>query len=149
MSTVRDVLAGKTTAHVYTIAETASVLDAVKAMNQYRIGCLVVTREDTTIISGIIAERDVIRRIGCAQEDLSRVPVSDVMKREVIVCTPADGLDAVRSVMRTQWIRQMPVVDPGGGLVGIISLGDLNAFMLSEGEVEITFLHDYIEGKVR
>ena len=83
------------------------------------------------------------------QEDLSRVPVSDVMKREVIVCTPADGLDAVRSVMRTQWIRQMPVVDPGGGLVGIISLGDLNAYMLSEGDVEITFLHDYIQGKVR
>ena len=148
MSTVKDVLAGKTTAHVHTIAETASVLDAVKAMNQYRIGCLVVTREDTTI-SGIIAERDVIRRIGCAQEDLSRVPVSDVMEREVIVCTPADGLDTVRSVMRTRWIRQVPVVDPGGGLVGIISLGDLNAFMLSEGDVEITFLHDYIEGKVR
>ena len=42
------------------------MLDAVQAMNQYRIGCLVVTREDTTI-SGIIAERDVIRRIGCAR----------------------------------------------------------------------------------
>ena len=148
MSTVQDVLVGKTNPHVHTIAETASVLDAVRAMNQYRIGCLVVTREDTTI-SGIIAERDVIRRLGCAQEDLSRVPVSDVMEREVIVCTPADGLDAVRSVMRTQWIRQMPVVDPGGGLVGIISLGDLNAYMLSEGDVEITFLHEYIEGKVR
>ena len=148
MSTVKDVLAGKTTPHVHTIAETASVLDAVQAMNEYRIGCLVVTREDTTI-SGIIAERDVIRRIGCAQEDLSRVPVSDVMKREVIVCTPADGLDAVRSVMRTQWIRQVPVVDPGGGLVGIISLGDLNAYMLSEEEVVITYMHDYIEGKVR
>ena len=148
MSTVKDVLAGKTTARVYTIAETASVLDAVTAMNQYRIGCLVVTREDTTI-SGIIAERDVIRRIGGAQEDFSRVPVSDVMKREVIVCTPADGLDSVRSVMRTQWIRQVPVVDPGGGLVGIISLGDLNAYMLSEEEVVITYMHDYIEGKVR
>ena len=66
MSTVNDVLAGKTTAYVHTIAETASVLDAVQAMNRYRIGCLVVTREDTTI-SGIIAERDVIRRIGCAR----------------------------------------------------------------------------------
>ena len=148
MSTVKDVLDGKTSPHVHTIAETASVLDAVRAMNRYRIGCLVVTREDTTM-SGIIAERDVIRRIGGAQEDLSRVPVSDVMSREVIVCTPADGLDAVRSVMRTQWIRQMPVVDPGGGLIGIISLGDLNAHMLTEGDVEITFLHEYIEGKVR
>jgi CBS domain-containing protein len=148
MSTVQDVLVGKTTPFVHTISETASVLDAVRAMNQYRIGCLVVTREDMTI-SGIIAERDVIRRLGCAQEDLSRVPVSDVMKREVIVCTPADRLDAVRSVMRDQWIRQMPVVDPSGQLVGIISLGDLNAYMLSEGDVEITFLHDYIAGTVR
>jgi hypothetical protein len=43
----------------------------------------------------------------------------------------------------------MPVVDPGGRLVGIISLGDLNAYMLAEGHVEITFLHDYIEGRVR
>ena len=34
MSTVKDVLAGKTTAHVHTIAETASVLDAVTAMNR-------------------------------------------------------------------------------------------------------------------
>ena len=149
MSTVKDVLDGKASPHVHTIAETASVLDAVQAMNQYRIGCLVVTREDTTIISGIIAERDVIWRIGSAQEDLSRVPVSDVMKREVIVCIPWDGLDAVRSVMRSQGVRPMPVGDPGGGRGGIISLGDLNAFMLSEGDVEITFLHDYIEGKVR
>ena len=64
-------------------------------------------------------------------------------------CTPADGLDAGRSVMRDQWIRQMPVVDPGGRLVGIISLGDLNAYTLSEEEVVTTYMHDYIKGKVR
>jgi CBS domain-containing protein len=148
MPTVKDVLAKKATTHVHTIAETDSVLDAVKTMNQYRIGCLVVTRDDTTI-SGLIAERDVIRRIGCVQDDLSRVPVSDVMTREVIVCTPADGLNAVRSIMSTQWIRQMPVVDPGGKLLGIISLGDLNAHLIFEEDVEISYLRDYIEGKVR
>jgi hypothetical protein len=43
----------------------------------------------------------------------------------------------------------MPVVDPGGGLVGIISLGDLNAYSLSEEDVEITLLREYIQGKVR
>src|SRR3979411_2366619 len=125
MPTVKDVLAEKETTHVPTSEETASVLDAVENLNRFRIGCLVVTREDTTI-SGLIAERDVIRRIGGVQVDLSQVPVSDVMTREVIVCTPADSLNAVRAIMRTQWIRQLPVVDPGGKLLGIISLGDLN-----------------------
>jgi CBS domain-containing protein len=148
MPTVKDVLAEKATTHVHTIAETASVLDAVEKLNRFRIGCLVVTREDTTI-SGLIAERDVIRRIGGVQVDLSQVPVSDVMTREVIVCTPADSLNAVRSIMRTQWIRQLPVVDPGGKLLGIISLGDLNAFLISEEDVQISYLHDYIQGKVR
>jgi CBS domain-containing protein len=148
MPTVKDVLAEKETTHVHTIAETASVLDAVEKLNRFRIGCLVVTREDTTI-SGLIAERDVIRRIGGVQVDLSQVPVSDVMTREVIVCTPADSLNAVRSIMRTQWIRQLPVVDPGGKLLGIISLGDLNAFLISEEDVQISYLHDYIQGKVR
>jgi CBS domain-containing protein len=148
MPTVKDVLAEKETTHVHTIEETASVLDAVEKLNRFRIGCLVVTREDTTI-SGLIAERDVIRRIGGVQVDLSQVPVSDVMTREVIVCTPADSLNAVRSIMRTQWIRQLPVVDPGGKLLGIISLGDLNAFLISEEDVQISYLHDYIQGKVR
>jgi CBS domain-containing protein len=148
MPTVKDVLAEKETTHVHTIEETASVLDAVENLNRFRIGCLVVTREDTTI-SGLIAERDVIRRIGGVQVDLSQVPVSDVMTREVIVCTPADSLNAVRSIMRTQWIRQLPVVDPGGKLLGIISLGDLNAFLISEEDVQISYLHDYIQGKVR
>jgi CBS domain-containing protein len=148
MPTVKDVLAEKATTHVHTIAETASVLDAVEKLNRFRIGCLVVTREDTTI-SGLIAERDVIRRIGGVQVDLSQVPVSDVMTREVIVCTPADSLNAVRAIMRTQWIRQLPVVDPGGKLLGIISLGDLNAFLISEEDVQISYLHDYIQGKVR
>ena len=43
----------------------------------------------------------------------------------------------------------MPVVDPEGKLVGIISLGDLNAFLILEEDVEISYLHEYIAGKVR
>ena len=34
MSTVQDVLVEKTNPHVHTIAETASVMDAVRAMNE-------------------------------------------------------------------------------------------------------------------
>lgn len=148
MSTVKEVLAEKATTHVHRISESSSVLDAVKKMTRYRVGCLVVTREDMTV-SGIIAERDVIRRIACVQQDLSQVPVNDVMTREVIVCTPADSVNTVRSIMSTQWIRQMPVVDADGRLLGIVSIGDVNAHLISKDDVEICFLHEYIEGKVR
>ncbi len=148
MPTVQDVLEEKATKYVHTIVETASVLAAIKKMIQYRIGCLVVTRDDKTI-SGIIAERDVVRRMATVQQDLSQVPVGDVMTREVIVCTVEDSLNRVRSIMSTRWIRQMPVVDPDGKLLGIVSMGDVNAYQITKDNVEISFLHDYIEGKVR
>ena len=148
MSTVKDLLVEKATTHVHRISESSSVLEAVKKMTRYRVGCLVVTREDTTV-SGIIAERDVIRRIACVQQDLTQIPVNDVMTREVIVCTPEDSVNTVRSVMSTQWIRQMPVVDRAGRLLGIVSIGDVNAHLISKDGVEISFLHDYIEGNVR
>ena len=148
MPLVEDVLAEKRDTHVHTIAESASVLDAIKKMIQHRIGCLVVTGEGSTMC-GFIAERDVIRRLADVQDDLAQVPVSDIMSRTVIVCAPTDTLNVVRSIMKTRLIRQMPVVNSDGKLVGIISIGDANAYLITNEETEISYLHDYIEGNVR
>lgn len=147
MSTVKILLSDKSTA-VHTVSESATVLDAVKDMSMYRIGCLVVTREDGTI-SGIIAEQDVLRRMALEQEDISNLSVMDVMTTEVIVCSPADSLNTVRSIMKTHRLRQLPIVADDGRLVAIISMGDVNAHLITEEELEIKFLHDYIDGLVR
>jgi CBS domain-containing protein len=61
-------------------------------MNKHRVGCLVVTREDAMVI-GIVAERDVLQFIASVQQDLSLVPVSKVMTRNAIVCSPEDSLE--------------------------------------------------------
>ena len=143
MSTVKEILSAKGT-HVETISESADVLNAVKKMNAERIGCLVVTGDDDGV-KGIVAERDILRRIATTQEDLSHVPVSQVMTRHVIVCRPTDRLNQMRSTMKTHWVRQIPVVDDEGKLQGIISIGDVNAFLIDEEDVEIKYLHDYIE----
>ena len=147
MGTVNEILSAKG-AQVQTISHSADVLSAVKKMNAKRIGCLVVTGDDNRV-HGIIAERDILRRIATTSEDLSRVPVSQVMTRHVIVCQPTDRLNQLRSTMKSRWVRQIPVVDDHGNLQGIISIGDVNAFLIDEEDVEIKYLHDYIEGRVR
>ena len=147
MSTVNDILVAKG-GLVHTISESSSVADAIKKMTGERVGCLVVVRDDASV-SGIIAERDVLRRLAAGQEDLSKLPVSDVMTGEVIVCSPSDGLNKVRSIMKTYWVRQIPVVADDGTLLGIISIGDVSAHLIAEEEVEIKYLHDYIHGHVR
>jgi CBS domain-containing protein len=103
----------------------------------------VVTREDAMVI-GIVAERDVLQFIASAQQDLSLVPVSKVMTRNAIVCSPEDSLETARIIMKQHWVRQIPVIDGDGTLRGIVSIGDVNALSLTEDKIEIKYLHDYI-----
>jgi CBS domain-containing protein len=147
MSTVEAILATKGTT-VWTIPESATVLDAAKMMNQRRIGCLVVTRDDG-VVNGIVAERDLLRHAVDWPDRWFGFPVREVMTTDVVVCRPADPLNRVRSIMKTRWLRQIPVVDDEGALLGIVSIGDTNAHLLEQEELEIQYLHDYIHGRVR
>lgn len=147
MNRVHHILAVKGT-KVHKIASTECVLNAIKMMDEHRIGSLLVVEEDGTLC-GLIAERDVLRCVlHRPEQQLSEVPVCQIMTDEVIVCKPTDKIDSVHNLMKTKWVRHIPVVDDAGLLQGIVSIGDVNAFMIQE-ELEISQLHDYIEGRVR
>jgi len=145
MSTVREILKVKGS-HVETIEDSASVLNAVRTMNRLRIACLVVIGENDAI-SGIISERDVLRLIEELRGDLSSIPVSAVMSRKVIVCRDTDCIDTIRAVMKKSWYRQLPVVDEADKLVGLVTVGDVNDYLVDEEEVEIKYLRAYISRK--
>ena len=147
MSRVREVLSIKGD-QVHAISETSSVLEAVKKMHDLKIGCLVVMGENAAPC-GMITERDVLRRIATVANDLSDVAVGEVMTKAVIVCGLDDQIDKVRSIMKNQYVRQLPVVDDEGKVIGIVSLGDVSAHLIAEEATEIHHLHDYIQGRVR
>lgn len=147
MSRVSDVLAVK--GHqVHTISETSSILEAVKKMHDLKIGCLVVMGFGTRP-SGMITERDVLRMIAVAGSDLTSVAVGEEMTKSVIVCSLDDRIDQVRFIMKDRFVRQLPVVDDEGRMVGIVSIGDVSAHLIKEEAIEIKHLHDYIHGYVR
>lgn len=147
MSRVREVISAKGD-QVHTISETSSVAEAARQMNELKIGCLVVMGEGAAP-SGMITERDVVRRIATVADDLANVAVEEVMTKRVIVCGLDDQLDKVRSIMKNQFVRQLPVVDDEGRVLGIVSLGDVNSYLIGEEATEIKHLHDYIQGRVR
>jgi CBS domain-containing protein len=147
MNRIKEILSAKGT-DVSTILESAAVLDAVKKMNEQRIGCLVVTCDEGEVI-GIVAERDVLQFIATEQQDLSQVRISRAMTRNVIICSPEDCVETARVIMKRHWVRQIPVIDDDGMLRGIVSIGDVNAHSLTEDKIEIKYLHDYIHSGVR
>jgi CBS domain-containing protein len=145
MSTVADILARKGS-QVFTIGKEATVLQAALLMNDHKVGALVVV-DDSQVI-GMFTERDVLRRVVGEQRDPTKTMVADVMTTEVICCTCQTTLEEARSAMKNRRIRHLPLVDDDHRLLGLVSIGDLNAFDASSQEQTIYLLQEYLYGRV-
>ncbi len=145
MPMVQDILAMKGN-QVHTIAPGASAIEAIKRMNQHKIGALLVT--DQGQVSGIFTERDVLRRVVGMERLPGEIMVSEVMTANVICVGPEADLDDVAAIMKEKKIRHVPVCDGEGKLLGMISIGDVNAHHASNQQATIHFLSEYIYGRV-
>ena len=144
MPTVRDVLASKRQGLEFT-TPSATVLEAVNQMNEHKIGALVVM--DGGQVVGMFTERDVLRRVVGDERSPSATLVGSVMTSKVVCCEPDTDLDDVATLMKNRRIRHVPVCNGDGRLLGMVSIGDLNAMHTSTQEATIHFLNEYIYGR--
>jgi CBS domain-containing protein len=145
MPSVMDILADKGT-DVYTISPSATVLEATHAMNDQKIGALVV-KDSGGRVMGIFTERDVLRRVIAEEKSPNSVRVGEVMTRDLVCCPPETDLDEASRIMRDSRVRHLPVCDADGTLLGLVSIGDLNAYHASSQEAQIHFLSEYVYGR--
>lgn len=145
MAYVSDILASKGGA-VRTISASATVLDAINVMNEQQIGALVVSNGGGKV-AGMFTERDVLRRVVGERHDPAAVKVGDVMTEAVVCVQPETPLADVQSLMKQRRIRHLPVVDGNRRLVGLISIGDVNAHFARDVEIQVNYLHEYIYGR--
>ena len=152
MATVEDLLAIKG-ARVVSIEPDVTVLDATRKMNRWKIGSLVVTSDSgdeatgCERVIGMFTERDVLTRVVGAQLDPATTRVEEVMTRGVIFARRETDVDEIADMMRGRRIRHLPVCDAAEQLIGLISIGDLNAWRATGQATTIEHLNDYILGR--
>lgn len=144
MATVADLLAIKG-ACVHGIGPDATALDAALRMNEHGIGALVVV--DDGQVLGIFTERDVMRRVVAERRDPAETRVAHAMTTHVHCCDLDWSVDEAAEAMRERRVRHLPVLAPDGRLVGLISIGDLNAHRVDSQERTIHHLHEYLHGR--
>jgi CBS domain-containing protein len=144
MTSLRTLLAKKD-GQILTISGAASVAEAVRVMNQFRVGAVLIARDSR--IQGIFTERDVLRRVIESGTSLHEMTVSDVMTPDVICCTPDTSIEEASRLMKERRVRHLPICDEDGRLVGMISIGDLNAHYLTLQEARIQELEDFVYGR--
>jgi CBS domain-containing protein len=144
MATIGDILNVKGS-KVLSIGPDAVVLVAANLMNERKIGSLLVMDADRLI--GIITERDMLQRVLVTRRDPATISVADVMTTELVCCRPHTSLEEARGVLKNRRIRHLPVLDENEQLLGLISIGDLNAHQANDHERTISVLHEYIYGR--
>ena len=108
-----------------------------------KIGALVVTGADRRVV-GILSERDIVQELAAHGAAALDLPLTEVMTRKVMTCSPSDTISSVMERMTHGKFRHVPVVEQGR-LVGIISIGDVVKHRLQEMEREQSALRDYIQ----
>jgi CBS domain-containing protein len=119
---VRDILALKG-AVVNVIGPADTIGDLCKLLREKRVGAAIVSGNGRTI-EGVITERDVTYGLAVHGAQLHAMPVSQLMTKTVITCTPHDRVAIVGSTMLSRKIRHMPVED-NGVAVGMVSIRDV------------------------
>jgi CBS domain-containing protein len=88
--------------------ETALMLS--ERLRADQIGAMIVS-DDGRTIDGIISERDLAYGLATHGSMLPRIPVSELMTKAVIVCSPEDSITDVINLMTLRRIRHLPVKD--------------------------------------
>ena len=132
-------------AEVTTMGADASLADAIRVLNEKRIGAVVITGR-LGDIEGILSECDLVHALAERDMDLVNVRISALMTRQVFTCTPETSIEELMRQMTQRRIRHLPVLS-GGELCGIVSIGDVVKHRLMELESEAATLREYIGGR--
>lgn len=130
---------------VHSVACRATVEEAVCEMSFRNIGSVAVVENGSLL--GILTERDVLSRVVAAGRQPDMTFVADVMTRKPTTLSSRATIGDAMELFAEHRCRQLPVIDEDSGkLVGLISIGDVNRWLLESQRNELHHLRQYISG---
>ena len=126
---------------VETVDPDVTIMRAVEQMNERRIGSLVVIQDG--VIVGIVTERDMLTRVLACRRDPEVTRVRDVMTRNPLIIDPDVTVEAALAIVSKRRCRHLPVMHDGR-LIGLVSSGDLTAWIVRDQRRTIEDLYDYV-----
>jgi CBS domain-containing protein len=141
-TTVGTLLRGKSP-EVWHTSASDTVFQSIEMMAAKKVGALLVMEHGELL--GIISERDYARKVILQGRSSKETPVAEIMSTPVTFVSPQNTVGECMSIITKKRIRHLPVVE-NNKVVGIISIGDLVNWIITEQENTIRHLEAYISG---
>ncbi len=137
-ATVKDVM----TTHVIAVRKYASYKEIAARFREHRVSAFPVLDDDNKVI-GVVSEADLLTKevldAGHAgmpglisgilrhreRHKAAAITAGDLMTHPAVTAGPDDPVERAARMMYTRRVKRLPVTDPAGHLVGIISRADV------------------------
>ena len=138
-----EALIRKKGGQVWSLDPSASVYDAIAMMAEKQVGALLVMQQGKLL--GIVSERDYARKVILLSRSSHDTSVSEIMTGPVLTVSLSTTVAECMRIMTEKRIRHLPVVE-NGKVVGLVSIGDLVNWMITEQQETIRQLETLITG---
>ena len=157
-TTVKDVM----TTSVVVVRRSATFKEMASALRRFRVSALPVIDDEEKVI-GVVSEADMLAKDALTDPGVidglmhhkevhkaGGLTAGDLMTHPAVTVRPGDSVEHAARLMYNLRIKRLPVVDAGGGLVGVISRTDLLAVydrpdeQIRE-EIQGLILHEFLE----
>jgi signal-transduction protein with cAMP-binding, CBS, and nucleotidyltransferase domain len=145
MKTVKELIDKKGNT-VFKVHDSVTIKEALTVMKEKNIGALLVLNQENKI-EGLFSERDLARHIAEMSSLNLQVSVSTIMTRKVYHIDAQRSIDYCMTLMTEKRARHLPVTE-NGKLYGLISIGDTVKELITDKDILIDQLENYISGSL-
>jgi CBS domain-containing protein len=105
---------------------------------------IVVVRDATGVLAGVITKTDIVRQISRCQGAACMTAASAVMTEAVVYCRPGDLLREAWMIMKERHLKNIPILDRESRPIGVLNARDVLETLLKELEYEEGLLREYV-----
>jgi len=142
MTTIAQLLNAKGD-QIWSVEPKATIFEALEIMSEKEIGALLVMEDGK--LTGIFSERDYARKVILKGKSSKETPVGELMTKKVFYIDSQNTINDCMAMMTAKRIRHVPVIEDNQ-VMGIVTIGDVVNQIISEQEVTINHLENYITG---
>lgn len=111
------------------VQKTTKLAEAIELMKQHSVGAVMVLEGER--LTGILSERDILGKVLGTDVDLNHTIVEQYMTSNPEVLTLDDAIAYAIHTMHIGGFRHVPLVDKNQRPVGILSVKDVNKYIVS------------------